>query len=279
MRNIPLKAERNSIKIFNKESKLILNLYGVYKDTIDPEITYSRFREMYFSKDLIEIDFTCFYHNQVRAGFSAAFFYATAINGKRAFIARSATGLTIDFQGKGLHNTYDLYIKFIRFALKHPVTPIWVCAFVINAFIFRDLCRFIPFIFPKPGKQIPGYVQEVIHTVLAPGDHLPDEAHPFSLQVPIQVKFNEALLQRIMSSSDPNVQWYLKANPRFLDKHGLLVIIGISMRNICGTIGNLISHSASAKLSELGKIIQARWKIIEQKTAILVEAIAKGKIL
>lgn len=279
MRNNQLLPVRIIITRFNQEEDNFMNLYGVYKDAIAPDITYHQFMSLYVHKDLLKIDFTCFYDGMKRAGFSAAFFYAATINGKKSYIVKSATGLLEAYQGRGLHNKYELYSKFIRFALQHPGKPVWVCAFVINAFVYKNLCRFVPVIAPMPGKEIPLPNRKIIDYILASGTHQADENNPLSLEVPIQVRLNEALLKRIFASEDPNVQWYLKANPRFLDKYGLLVVIGVSARNICGTLWNMASYSATGKLSRWENAVKKGAKQVWRKTAILVANHTRRRIL
>lgn len=236
MGNKKLKSRRVLVKEFSKDNGDFLQLYGIYKDTIDYELTYAKFLQLYYDKNLVLIDFTLFSHQNKRVGFSAAFFYSSNLKGKPSFIARSATGLIKDLQGKGLHSKLDLYIKFIRFALFHPLKPIWVAAFIVNAFVFSELCRYVPAFFPHPGKQVPEDIENIIHEIIIGSGHQRNVLHPYSVSVPIQVNFNENLLKRIYDSDNSNVQWYLKENPGFLEKYGLFVIIRVSFKNIYGTI-------------------------------------------
>src|SRR4051812_15170513 len=120
-----LTSHRVFIKNFSKENDDFLQLFGIYKETIDPTLDYETFLQLYYSKTLVAIDFTLFNCDNKRVGFSAAFFYSANVNGKSSFIARSATGLNRDLQGQGLHDKFDLYFKFIRFALTHPRKPLW----------------------------------------------------------------------------------------------------------------------------------------------------------
>lgn len=108
---------------------------------------------------------------------------------------------------------------------------------------FVSWYRFVP----RPGSLVPESIEKIMHEIIDGSDHPRDDLHPYSVKVPIQVKFDEKLLERIYGSDDPNVQRYLKQNPGFLDKFGLLVVIGVSFKNICGTILNLIRHFCNKK--------------------------------
>jgi hypothetical protein len=242
-----LEARRVIIKDPGKHNDDYLRLYGIYKSTIDTGLSFEKFDQLYYSDSLVYIDFTLHSFQGQTAGFSAAFFYSAAINGRASFIARSATGLKKEFQGQGLFNRYDLYFKFIRFAALHPFSPLWVAAFIINAFIYGDLCRFVPSIFPNPHKSVPPEIEKLMDGILENGHHERETSHPYSVNVPIQVTFNNKLLERIYSSKDHYVLWYLQQNPKFLEKYGLLVMINVSVKNIFGTLLNFIKHFFAQK--------------------------------
>lgn len=227
------------IKTFNKSNEDFLLLFGIYKDTIDPHITYEQFFHLYYSDSLLSIDFTLFSFGEERAGFSAAFFYTTHINDKPLFIARSATGLVEKFQGKGYHNKSDLYFKFMRFALLHLFKPLYITAFVINPFVFKELCKFVPFSYPKPQQKIPAHIGKMMDEVILKSGHRRSKKNSYAVEVPIQVKFNESLLKRINDSKDERVKWFLENNIDYLNKYGLLVIIQASLMNILGTLFTL----------------------------------------
>src|SRR3954451_19813465 len=111
MRKSILTSSQVIIKNFSRESFHFLQLFGIYKETIDPTLDYETFLHLYYSEKLVAIDFTLFSSEHKRVGFSAAFFYSAIVNGKPSYIARSATGLNEDFQGQGLHSKFDLYFK------------------------------------------------------------------------------------------------------------------------------------------------------------------------
>jgi hypothetical protein len=279
MKKSILTFHRVFIKNFRKENQDFLQLFGIYKETIDPTLDYETFLQLYYSKTLVAIDFTLFSSGNKRVGFSAAFFYSAIVNGKPSFIARSATGLNEDFQGQGLHNKFDLYFKFIRFALSHPRKPLWVTVFVVNPFVFSELCRLVPVFFPMIERHTPETIQKIMDEIIDGNGHPRDDKCPYSVKVPIQVKFNEKLLKRIFSSDDPNIEWYLKQNPGFLDKYGLLVVISVSFKNIGGTLCNFIMLNCSKKLNRLYKRFKSNGNVTKPETIIVVETIVKKWIL
>ena len=279
MKKSILTSHRALIKNFGKENEDFLQLFGIYKETIDPALDYETFLQLYYSETLVAIDFSLFFFGNKRAGFSAAFFYSAIVNGKPSFIGRSATGLNEDFQGQGLHNKFELYFKFIRFALSHPRKPLWVTVFVVNPFVFSELCRLVPVFFPRVKKHTPVTVQKIMDEIIDRSGHSRDEKCPYSVKVPIQVKFNEKLLTRIFGSDDPNVEWYLKQNSGFLDKYGLLVVISVSFSNIGGTLFNFTMLNYSKKLNRLYKSFKSNANVTKQKIIILVETMVKKWVL
>lgn len=238
------------IKTFNKSNEDFLLLFGIYKETIDPSITYEKFHQLYYSESLVSIDFTFFTCGEERAGFSAAFFYTSRLDEKAVFIARTATGLREKYQGRRCHNKFDLYFKFMRFAFFHPFRPLYIAAFVINPFVFKELCKFVPSFYPKPQKQVPAQVGKMMNEIILNSGHPRSEKNYYSVEVPIQVKFSEGLLKRIADCHDDSVKWFLENNTGFLNKFGLLVIVNVSVPNIGGTLLKFGRHFFTSKIQQ-----------------------------
>lgn len=226
-------------KDFTQANREVLLLYHGYKDILNPILEFNIFWKLYHSEKLVEINYTLFYSGEKTVGFSAAFFYSVLIKGKPCYIARAATGLSEDKQGKRLHDKINLYSKFVRFKLRHPFKPLVVTAFVINPLLFAELCKYIPRIYPGSGKDIPEHFIQLKDEFSESSDPENDILHPNSAKVLFQVEFNETLLKRIFGSEDAAVKWFCKENPYFLNQYGLRVIIPVTMSNILGTCLNL----------------------------------------
>lgn len=279
MKKKKVASRRVLLKNFGSNSVDFLQLYGIYREAICPDLTYAHFVQLYCADNLVAIDFTIFSFGHRRVGFSAAFFYSTFHNGRRAFIARSATGLISEFRGQGCHNKLDLYFKFIRFAFLHILTPMWAAAFIVNALVFSSLCRSVPTFFPRPAHPLPKGFEEMMNEMLDVAGYTPDPIHPYSIRVPIQVAFDERLLKRIYGSADANVHWYLKENPGFLDKFGLFVVIPVSLQNICGTILRLLRCFYRKKIASLFVIVKGTAYTLKQKTTTFVTIVLNKWIL
>lgn len=266
------------IKHFTATDENFMALFGCYKATIEPDITYRMFVSMYVSDELTGIDFTLFTDGDIRAGFSAAFFYATTMNEKPVYIIRSATGLQEDYQGKGVHDINDLYLKFIRFAARHPFVPKYMATYVINPLVFAQLCRFVPGVYPKPRVTVPEAIETIMDELVARSGHSRNPLHPYSVEVPIQVKFAPALLKRIYSSKDENIQWFASHVP-FVSKKGLLTIVDISWINVWGTILHLSKYNIQKKQKNAQRSFNRQARRWKQKAGRLMQNIFQKRTL
>lgn len=222
------------ITTFHASDEKLLLLYGIYKETIKPDLSYKEFWAMYFSASLVAIDFSFFTRQEERAGFSVAFFYTSQLQDRKVFIARTATGLVEKFQGKGCHNLHDLYSKFMRFALTHPFRQLFVTAYVINPFVYKELHQFVPSFYPKPHQTVPDGVADMMRELIVRGGHDVSVENWYVVKVPIQVHFNAGLMKRFRRCKDESVRWFLDTVD-FTNKHGLLVVVNVSLPNIAGT--------------------------------------------
>jgi hypothetical protein len=126
-----------------------------------------------------------------------------------------------------------------------------------------------------PQQQVPKKIEKIIDEVIANSGHPRDSSHFYSVEVPLQVKFNEKLLKRIYGSKDENIIWYLNNNPGFLDKFGLLVIIEVSWNNVFGTLINLGKYLYPVKKRGLMQRLGKSAATLKQKTNGLQNAFKK----
>lgn len=252
--NTKFKYYHVTITKCSKENKNFLRLYGIFRSTINPGMGFREFYHYYFSAKLEYIDVTFCYCNGVLAGFCSAAFYSTVINGKKAALGRAATGILQQYQQIGMPKL-GLFYKYAKYKYRHPFTRLIVSAFVANAIIYAMICKYTAWVWPRVNCKIPGYVNNIKSEIVSGSKTAVAAKHPYLVKINFTVSIGNNLLQRIYDSKSRHVQYFLRLNPGFYERHCLIVIIPFTWMNLLFSTLLFLFYSCKKKIEVSAKHI------------------------
>ncbi len=225
-------------------------LFQIFKLTLKPDMQFREFKAYYFSNKLEYIDVTFMLLDETVIGFCAAAFYSSLLNNKRYTIGRAATGILPGYRGNTLPK-WKLYKKYIRYRYTHLFRHCILSAYVANPLIYAMICKYTGIAYPKPETlPPPGIVR--IKDALLRGQHLHlKEGPPFVVEIHFCVSIGKSEQERIFSSKDGAVNYYLKINPKFMQQHGVLVIIPVTTLNIMLTIFKFVCRAYTKAVKKI----------------------------
>lgn len=205
-------------------------LYSIFAPTLKPDMEFREFRAYYYSHKLEYIDATLVEINGALAGFCAAAFYKTEINGKPYTIGRAATGILPQYRGNTLPK-WKLYFKYIRYKFFKPFSNVVLSAYVANPIIYAMICKYTGLAYPRQKQNIPESIVQIKDELLRSQRLQKKEGPQFVVQIHFCVAMGEDVIARIFTSKDRNVKHFLSINPRFREQYGVVVIIPVTVWN------------------------------------------------
>ena len=236
------------------EEKDFLDLYHIFRATLKPDLSFREFKAYYYSAKLEYIDVTFILAGDREGqgdrgsriiGFCSAAFYSadaasskTAAGGSKAdagrsktVIGRAATGILEAYRGRALPK-WRLYCKYIRYWGRHPFRSIILSAYVANPLIYAMICKYTGIAYPHPATPVPAAIIRLKDELLRGQRIVIPADNTFVVPIHFSVALGEKERQRINTSRDPSVGYFVKINPKFLQRHGVLVIIPVNLKNI-----------------------------------------------
>ena len=211
-------------------------LYVIFRETLKPEMQFREFRAYFCSGRLEYIDVTFILDEGKTIGFCSAAFYKALIGKRRYTIGRAAIGILEGYRGRTLPK-WKLYSKYIAYWRAHPLRRIILSAYVANPLIYAMICKYTAIAYPRQRGRIPGRVVGLKDTLLRRQQLQAQGAHPFVVEIHFCVAMDGTELERIFTSRDKNVLYFLKINPVFRRRHGVLVLIPVHGWNILLSAG------------------------------------------
>jgi hypothetical protein len=212
-----------------------LQLYKIFTATLRPGMPFRVFKAYYASPRLKYIDVTFITVNGVLAGFCSAAFYEARVNGRNYTIGRAAIGIKAGYRG-GILPTASLYSKYIRYKCRHPLQRVMLNIYVANPLVYAMICKYSYRVYPKKGIHIPADVLLLKEGIIKSNGLNGQEVKPFVLKIHFHVLLEEDVLKRIAESDNGYVRSYVEMNPFFREQYGVLVIIPVTLANICSTV-------------------------------------------
>lgn len=165
-------------------------------------------------------------------GYCAMHRFRRRVLGRDAIVLRAEAGLLPAYRGRGVTYGFGI-LRALREKLRHPFTPVWYLGTLVHASSYHLLCKYFPLVWPRPGREAPGRMQQAARTL---ADSFPDPpvtpADPFIRRVGwITVESpQETALNRRGDRAD--VRFFKARNPGYAQGHGLVVVVPMSFRNI-----------------------------------------------
>lgn len=220
----------------NSSSSSLDILYGIFKATLNPDLTEREFNQYLFGCHPDSFEMSFIYKDETLAGFATSVAYPRKINDKKVIVLRSAFGM-LDTYKKGNFPLHSLFYKYIRYKLKHLFTPVYVAGFMANPLMYAMICKYTLRCYPNRKQvqhtpQILSFKDEL----LASMNLKKRETAPFVLKIHFQVKFKSSDIERINRTSNRDVAYYLSINPQFQQQYGVLVLVPVTIPNMAYTI-------------------------------------------
>lgn len=210
-------------------------LFQIFSATLMPEMDFRQFRAYYLSSRLKYIDVTFIINENRIIGFCAAAFYQSTVGDKRYVIGRAATGILPEYRGRHLPK-WKLYKKYIQYWIKNPFRNFILSAYVANPLIYAMICKYTAIAYPRLGTMPPQDIVRLKDALVRMQKLRLTDIKSFVVEIHFCVAIDQKDQQRIFTSSDGAVKYFLQINPAFMRQHGVVVIIPVNLTNILGTI-------------------------------------------
>jgi hypothetical protein len=170
------------------------------------------------------------------AGYCAVHRFRRRLRGREISVIRAEAGLRPEFRGRGA--TYWFGITYaLRLKLRHPLTPVYYLGTLVHASSYHLFCKYFPWVYPAPGRPRPddmrvlalSLIDSFDRPAVDPADPLVRDVGWITLETP-----QESALNR--QTDLPDVQYYLRRNPGYVNGHGLVVLVPLSLPNILGAV-------------------------------------------
>lgn len=257
-----LRKEHYTITDFSKPSPLLQRLYQIVKRTLCPGMSYLFFLRFYLACKPHEMQITFLTNDGKDAGFFTCTYTDHLVTGQIGVICRVAIGISEEFQ-QGNMPFASLCRRIIAYKTKHFVRAVYMVAYLANPFVYAAIARYTSEHWPSRKKDTAPHILELKDEILKSGNLAKNEVRPFVLKIHFKVEMAAALLKRIYSSEDPDVQFYLKMNPDFENQMGLMTIVPVRWSNVMANILKaMVFRPLRKKLRRISHIIKELRDII-----------------
>lgn len=213
-----------------EDTPIFDKLYKIFTATLNPGMDKRMFRAFYDAPELQYIDITFLEANGAIVGFCAAAFYGINVNGKANVVGRAAIGIQEGHRGGALPVS-TLFYKFIRYKLHHPLARLVLTGFIANPLIYDMICKYTGWAYPREGQKLPAHMC-TFHQAVVPEKSKAPGKHPMVVKLHFHVHQGADMVQRVMNSASRYVKDYLRMNPDYDGKYGLVVLVPVTWANI-----------------------------------------------
>jgi hypothetical protein len=246
-------------------------LFGIFKSTLNPDLTEREFNQYLFGCHPDSFEMSFIYKDEQLAGFATAGAYPRKVNGKKVVILRSAFGILDEYKN-GKFPLHSLFFKYIRYKFTHLFTPVYVAGFMANPLMYAMICKYTLRCYPNRRQLTPPDKLLLFKDDLLSSMRLKrKEVAPFVLKIHFQVKFREKDISRIEQSQDPDVKYYLSLNPRYQEQYGVLVLVPVTLPNICYTVLRYSWRSVQKRF----RLLKSGWKRLFFPRQVIQEQLHK----
>lgn len=218
----------------NSNNESMRKLYHIFRQTLNPDLTEREFNMYIWSQhpDYFSINFI--HKGEDLAGFSTVGAYPRRVNGKKVVILRSAFGLKDEYKD-GKFPLKGMFYKYMGYKLRHLFTPVYVAGFMANPLMYAMICKYTLTCYPRRNRETSPRMLRFADDLMQSMNLLRKKVRPFVVKIHFQVKFNERDLARFMSSTDPDVAYFLQINPGFREQIGVMVLVPVTIPNMLYT--------------------------------------------
>ena len=275
-----MRTKLNSRKVIitecNDMNEDFRKLYHIFRCTICPGMKYKVFEAYYKSQRLAYVSVTFFYDGpETIAGFCAAAFYESVINGRLTTIARSATGFLKQYQGNSL-SKWKLYSKYMHYKLHHPFRKMILTIYASNPFIYGMVCKYTGIVYPRLGRPVPPNIIALKNALLDGNNLRKRELSPFVVKINFEVEKSDDEKKKMIKSNNVDVQFFV-AQTGLSQCVTLLLIIPVSFVNILWCIVLMMKHAVVKRWEADKKRVQPLITKCSYLLNLLAKTIKTGK--
>jgi hypothetical protein len=214
---------------YSADNLLWKEFYGVFRDTINPQLTVREFKHFYHFEKPKEINVDFIYSDERLVGFIAAAFYPSrnADDKRKITIARGTAGILPDCRG-GMMPSFRLCLKYIRYKMAHPLEQVYVTGYMANPKLYAMMCNYAHRVYPKINISEPGEIKALRDSILKTKHRMGE--HLVKLHFPVLITEKEK--SGISRSEDEHMKYFLRKNPQYDQQIGLFTIIPVDAGNI-----------------------------------------------
>ena len=230
-----LTQQHFTLKDFSKPHPLLRRLFQVVKITLCPGMSYRQFIEYYLNSKPHCMQITFLRQCGEDVGFFTCTYAFQELLNSRKVICRVAIGIISKHQKGGMPFA-ALCRRIIFYKLRYPLRKVYLIAYLANPFVYAAIAKYTAAYWPNKDKAATQFISALKENLLMAGNLKKNEVSPFVLKIHFHVQMPETLLQRIYTSINPDVLYYLSINPDFKNQMGVMTIIPVGWGNIMANI-------------------------------------------
>ena len=180
-------------------------------------------------------------YNQVRR-------FAYEIDGRTVHMFRAMAGLLPEYRGRGSTLTFGLAQAF-RFKLAHPFAEVYFLPILLHPTSYTLFARYGHAFWPTPKETTPADKFELLKKLCeTAGFPLDDPDHPYVCKPDVMTRQDDAEAADWAADPRPEVQFFLKTNPRYREGRALVGIAPLTFANLFITGATFAANMLARRL-------------------------------
>lgn len=226
-----LKQKHIALSNFDEPNTSLQELYRIFSETLNKNLTYREFRFFYFRNKPHYMDISFLSEGEKTVGFICVTFYRHQLGDKMYTICRGAAGIHENYRGGKLPN-WLLCWKYIKYKLRHPSEKMYITGYMANPILYSMICKYTHKVYPKAGIKVPDCIHELRGKLISYYGLQKKVIAPFVLKIHFQVHMNTKDEKRIYESKDRDIKYYLQLNPDFQNQVGIMTLVPVTWYNV-----------------------------------------------
>ncbi|MDC3962409.1 hypothetical protein KEG38_51805 [Polyangium jinanense] len=178
-------------------------------------------------------------------GYFALHIFEKVMGGEKLSVMRGELGMVSEFRGCNVNARFAID-RLLRYLVKNPDRRLYLFASPVHPSCYSQTARYADRVWPNGTEETPADVHDLmIELARSFGLRAVDEARPFVRHVGWRTRDTAADRSYWLGHAGDAAHFYVRQNPGFVDGHGLLMLVPLSL----GGVMRAALRFASAKLS------------------------------
>lgn len=175
------------------------------------------------------------------AGFVSASLAIVEYGGKKHGVYRASVNTLRGYQGGGYHTTLFGIKEFLRIKARHPRMPVYYLSMTVSPVAYQVTARFGVRVYPNRHEPTPAAVEDFVRMLVQKRAYdVVDGKGPWVVKHPWLVSQPERLTRVIERKNDPDMLFFCQINPHYLDGHGLIMLVPLSLANMAAALRTMV---------------------------------------